>query len=253
MLRLAEPAYNRLATLQCRSRGEHNPSKLLQAQQAVSEIVMCRLTEALSVGTAFAALCTITLLLRRAMQPNAVLRHKFLLLCMAFCGVMLAPSHDAKALALSIGDSHQVGFLWPGIQPKTDNQNKATYVNHLIGMALGTVDVGSGEVYFRSNHSFESLPGAARALNGGGRTINVRTGGLYTYLFATYGGYGSEVWYVGNLSGIITIPFLATGHHLTGWTLFGPGGVGVPDGGNTVMLLGAALGVLALARRFLMR
>jgi hypothetical protein len=97
------------------------------------------------------------------------------------------------------------------------------------------------------------LPTAARALNGGGRTINLRTGGLYTYLFATYDGYGSEVWYVGNLRGIITIPFLAAGHYLTGWTLFGPRGVGVPDGGITVMLLGVALGVLALARRFLMR
>jgi VPDSG-CTERM exosortase interaction domain len=29
--------------------------------------------------------------------------------------------------------------------------------------------------------------------------------------------------------------------------------IGVPDGGITVMLLGVALGVLALARRFLIR
>jgi len=169
---------------------------------------------------------------------------------MAFCGAMLAPSHDAKASALGVGDSHELGFLWPGIQ---DNQNKAIYVNHLIGMAVGAIDVANGDVYFRSNHDFESLPTAARALNGGGRTIYLRTGGLYTYLFATYDGYGSEVWYVGNLSGIITIPFLAAGHYLTGWTLFGPRGVGVPDGGFTVMFLGVALGVLALARRFLMR
>ncbi len=170
---------------------------------------------------------------------------------MAFCGAMFAPSHDAKAFGLGVGDSHELGFLWPGIQ--TDNQNKAIYVNHLIGMAVGAIDVANGEVYFRSNHGFKSLPTADRALNGVGRTINLRTGGLYTYLFATYEGYGSEVWYVGNLSGIITIPFLAAGHYLTGWTLFGPRGVGVPDGGITVMLLGVALGVLALARRFLMR
>jgi hypothetical protein len=187
------------------------------------------------------------------MQSNAVSTHKFLLLCMAFCGAMLAPSHDAKAFALGVGDSHELGFLWPGIQRKTDNQNKASYVNHLIGMAVGAIDVANGEVYFRSNHGFTSLPTAARALNGGGRTIYLRTGGLYTYLFATYDGYGSEVWYVGNLRGIITIPFLAAGRYLTGWTLFGPRGVGVPDGGITVMLLGVALGVLALARRFLMR
>jgi hypothetical protein len=207
----------------------------------------------LPVGTAFAAFFTITLFLRRAMQSNAVSRDKFLLLCMAFCGAMLAPSHDAKAVALGVGDSHELGFLWPGVQRKTDNQNKATCVSHLIGMALGAIDVANGEVYFRSNHGFKSLPTAARALSGGGRTINFRTGGLYTYLFATYNGYGSEVWYIGHLSGIITIPFLAARHYLTGCTLFGPCGVGVPDGGITVMLLGVALGMLALARRFLMR
>ena len=124
------------------------------------------------------------------------------------------PSHDSKASALGIGDSRQLGFLWPGIQRKTDNQSKANYVNHLIGMAFGAIDVANGEVYFRSNHGFKSLPSAGSAVNGGGRTLNLRTGGLYTYLFATYDGYGSEVWYVGNLTGRITIPFLAAGHSL---------------------------------------
>ena len=176
-----------------------------------------------------------------------------MLLCMIFCGAMFLPSHDSKASALGIGDSRQLGFLWPGTQTKTDNQSKATYVNHLIGMAFGAVDVANGEVYFRSNHGFKSLPSAESAVSGGGRTINLRTAGLYTYLFASYDGYGSEVWYVGKLSGIITIPFLAAGHSLIGWTLFGPRSIGVPDGGITVMLLGVALGVLALARRFLAR
>jgi hypothetical protein len=120
------------------------------------------------------------------------------------------------------------------------------------GAILASVEVARGEVYFRSSHGFKSLPAAAWAHNGGGTAINLGTGGLYTYLFATYSGYGTEVWYVGNLNGIIAIPFLASGHHLTGWTLFGAAGVGVPDGGITVMLLGVALGVLALARRFLM-
>ena len=60
---------------------------------------------------------------------------------MVFCGAMLASSHDAWAL--SIGDSHELGSLWPGTQQKT-NQNKIVYVNHLIGMALGTIDVANG-------------------------------------------------------------------------------------------------------------
>jgi hypothetical protein len=185
------------------------------------------------------------------MGSNAVSNQKFFLLCMAFCGVVLLSSQDANAL--SIGDSHELGFLWPGIQKKTENQTKALYVDHLIGMALGTVEVARGEVYFRSSHGFKSLPAAAWAHNGGGRAVNLGAGGLYTYLFATFSGYGTEAWYVGNLNGIISIPFRASGHQLTGWTLFGAAGVGVPDGGLTVMLLGAALGVLALARRFLMR
>jgi hypothetical protein len=164
---------------------------------------------------------------------------------------MLAPGHDARAL--TIGDSQELGFLWPGTQKKTDNQNKVIWLNHLIGMAVGTVDIANGQASFRSNHAFKSLPTAVPILNGGGRTISLRASGLYTYLFATYNGYGTEAWYVGNLGGILTIPFPAAGHYLTGWTLFGPRSIGVPDGGITVMLLGVALGVLALARRFLMR
>ncbi|HZR05604.1 MAG TPA: hypothetical protein VFA61_07230 [Candidatus Udaeobacter sp.] len=185
------------------------------------------------------------------MGSNAVSKPKFLLLCIALCGAILASSQDAKAL--SIGDSHELGFFWPGIQSKTDNQDKALYVNHLVGMALGTIEVARGEVYFRSNHSFVSLPAASQAHNGGGRAINLGTGGVYRYLVATYRGYGTEVWYLGNLNGIIGIPFLASGHQLIGWTLFAAASTGVPDGGITVMLLGVALGVLALARRFLVR
>src|SRR6266487_5272456 len=175
------------------------------------------------------------------MQSNAVSKHKVLLLCMAFCGAMLAPSHDARAFAVEvdIGDSHELGFLWPGIQKKSGDQDRATYVNHLLGMAVGAVSI-AGQVYFRSNHAFESLPAALWASNGTGRTINLGASGLYTYLFATYKGYGSEVWYVGNLSGIVTIPFLAGLHCLIGWTLFGTCSAGVPDGWRH-----------ALARRFL--
>jgi hypothetical protein len=186
------------------------------------------------------------------MQSNAVSKHKVLVLCIAFCGAILASSHDAKAFALGMGDSHELGFLWPGIQESGD-QNRATYVNHLLGMGLGAITIANGQVYFRSNNAFKSLPAATQARNGNGRTINLGTGGLYAYLFATYNGYGSEVWYVGNLTGIVTIPFLAGWHCLSGWTLFGTGSAGVPDGGVTVMLLGVALGALALARRFLMR
>ncbi len=97
------------------------------------------------------------------------------------------------------------------------------------------------------------MPTAAWAHNGGGRAINLGAGGLYTYLLATYSGYGTEVWCVGNLNGIVAIPFRTAWYQLTGWTLFAAASIGVPDDGVTVMLLGVALGVLALARRFLVR
>ena len=176
---------------------------------------------------------------------------KFALLCTVVLGAMLAFSNNAKAL--TIGDAHELGFVNFGI-PSGD-ADRLTYVNHLIGMALGTSDKADGQTYFRSNNSFGQLPQAVLAghVNGTSTTINLGTG-LYTYLFAKYDGpnYGSEVWYVGDLSGIITIPATAGGYGLSGWTLFGPGVPGVPDGGTTAMLLGAALSVLGVARRYIM-
>jgi len=185
------------------------------------------------------------------MKINKSSTMKFALLCTVVLGAMLAFSNNAKAL--TIGDAHELGFVNFGI-PSGD-ADRLTYVNHLIGMALGTSDKADGQTYFRSNHSFGQLPQAVLAghVNGTSTTINLGTG-LYTYLFAKYDGpnYGSEVWYVGDLSGIITIPATAGGYGLSGWTLFGPGVPGVPDGGTTAMLLGAALSVLGVARRYIM-
>jgi hypothetical protein len=110
----------------------------------------------------------------------------------------------------------------------------------------------------RSMNLFASLPAADANIiaEGGGSdtTIDLGAGGVYSYLFAKYDGQNdlSQVWYVGNLTGIITIPaFGPNNHGLSGWILFGPGGVPTPDGGATVMLLGAGLGVLGLVRRYL--
>jgi VPDSG-CTERM motif len=176
---------------------------------------------------------------------------KFALLCTVLAGALLTFSSSARAVSLQIGDSHELGFVNYGI-PSGD-ADRTAYVNYLIGMALGTQADALGQHFTRSNNSFGSLPTAVFALNGTGTSVNLGSGGTYSYLFAKYDGpnYGSEVWYVGDLSGVITIPATAGGYGLSGWTLFGPGAPGVPDGGATVMLLGAALGALGMARRFL--
>ena len=196
------------------------------------------------------------------MKINGVLTGKVIVLLGIGCAVLLASAKDARAnrislppsINLTIGDQHELGVVQGNIP--NGNGVRRNYVNHLIGMALGTHDVAFGNDFFRSNNSFSPLPQAVLAglVNGTSTTINLGSG-LYTYLFANYSGQqtdgaGStfaEVWYVGNLSGLITIP----GTGLSGWTLLGPGIAGaVPDGGTTVMLLGAALGVLGVARRF---
>jgi hypothetical protein len=200
------------------------------------------------------------------MKINLVSTRGFALVLGIGCAVMFASANDAKAyrislppsINLAIGDAHELGQVTPAI-PEGD-ADITQYVNFMIGLSLG----GSGNVIIgphtnlvtRSMNDFGPLPGPATlALRGTGTTVDLGTQGTYAYLFAHYGGPGggfAEVWYVGNLSGIISIPGTAGGHGLSGWALFTTGG-GVPDGGATVMLLGVAFGALGMARQFLKR
>jgi hypothetical protein len=190
------------------------------------------------------------------MKINLIPTRKLALLCTALAGALLAFTPNAKAL--TIGDGHELGFVNFGIP--SSEQDRVNYTNHLIGMALGTSDQAFGQTFFRSNNSFGPLPtavivGPTVTFQNPPSTVSINIGtGLYTYLFAKYDGpnYGSEVWYIGDLSGTITIPGFAGRYGLSGYTLFGPGGQGVPDGGTTAMLLGAALSVLGVARRYIM-
>jgi VPDSG-CTERM motif len=201
---------------------------------------------------------------------------KFALLTAAFCTATFAFNHNVSAtphalppvIALGFNnDTHVVGTVTPA--SPADPTNVATYINFMIGLTPG----GSGtflapppppkntQIITRSTNVFANLPQAdANIIAQGGQndtTINLGAGGVYSYLFAKYDGKNdlSLVWYVGNLSGTITIPQLGPlGHGLSGWILFGPGGTppGVPDGGATIMLLGAALGALGIVRRYIM-
>ncbi len=208
------------------------------------------------------AMSTAQRLLFYSVMKSNTLANKFGLVSVAVCALMLGLGHNASAtphamppsISLAIGDGHELGFVNFGI-PSGD-ADRLNYVNHLIGMALGSQDDAFGQHFTRSNNAFGQLPQAVLAghVNGTSTSINLGAGGLYTYLFAKYDGpnYGSEVWYVGDLSGIIEIPATAGGYGLSGWTLFGTGIPGVPDGGISAMLLGTALGALGLARRFLL-
>jgi len=184
------------------------------------------------------------------MKINIIPTTKFALLLTAVAAALLTFTPSARAL--TIGDAHELGFVNFGI-PSGDS-DRLTYVNHLIGMTPGTSDKADGQTYFRSGNNFGSLAPAVLGglVDGTSTSINLGAGGTYLYLFAKYDGpnYGSEVWYVGDLSGTITIPATAGGYGLSGWTLFGSAAT-TPDGGTTVMLLGAALSVLGMARRYI--
>ncbi len=193
-----------------------------------------------------------------------------LALSAAFCAVMFAFSHNASAnrivgginiptTALTFNDTHVVGTITPGAP--ANPADVAPYINFMIGLTAGTSGTFHNpphtQTITRSTNLFASLPNAEvpGSVSGGGTTIDLGAGGVYSYLFAKYDGQNdiSQVWYVGNLSGIVTIPLDGPlGHGLSGWVLFPPGGQQVPDGGTTVMLLGAALGALGIARRYIM-
>ncbi|MGB9476396.1 MAG: VPDSG-CTERM sorting domain-containing protein [Candidatus Udaeobacter sp.] len=184
--------------------------------------------------------------------------NKLALLAVALGAAMLAFTPKANALTLAFNDQYVVGTMQFTPGNPADPASLQGYVNYMITLAPGGTGTFSGMPFTRSNNVFANLPNAVFLNNGHDTgtttTVDLGAGGVYTYLFAKYDGQNdiSQVWYVGNLSGIITIPLNGPlGHALSGWTLFGPGTPGVPDGGTTVMLLGTALGALGTVRRFL--
>ena len=124
------------------------------------------------------------------MKTIGIVTRKFVLLLGISCAVILASAKDAKAypkplppsINLTIGDEHELGVVEGNIPP--GEGVRRNYVNHLIGMALGTHDEAFGRDFFRSNNSFSLLPQAVLDghVNGTGTTINLGSG-LYTYLF----------------------------------------------------------------------
>jgi hypothetical protein len=100
------------------------------------------------------------------------------------------------------------------------------------------------------------LAGAVQVSNLTGLTIDVDITG-WTYIKLAWDG-RDQFYFVGDETGTLTFNstvFNQNGdpQNLSHYALFNPfTPPGVPDGGTTVMLLGAALGALGMARRFLM-
>jgi VPDSG-CTERM motif len=189
---------------------------------------------------------------------------KLALVSAAVCAAVLAFTPNANALGLTFTDQYVVGTTNPGNPPP--NGNVAIWINYMITLGPGQSGTIQNQTVTRSMNVFANLPTANANAPGLIRNENPvgvnglvhinlgATAGTYSYLFAKYDGQNdiSQVWYVGDLSGEITIPVNGPlGHGISVYILFPGTPGGVPDGGTTAMLLGAALGALGMARRFL--
>src|SRR5262249_41621790 len=124
-----------------------------------------------------------------------------------------------------------------------------------LGSSDHLVINGQDSLVTRSNNEFGPLSGSATlALTGEGRAVKLGTLGTYDYLLAKYNGSNgvSKFWYVGDLTGTMIIPAISAEYGRPSWTLFTSTSQSVPDGGASVVLLGAALGALGLVRRYLL-
>src|SRR5262249_17759268 len=126
----------------------------------------------------------------------------------AYACFMSVAGDVGAAVSLSLHDSHELGFVDPGL-PAGD-PFVAPYVNQLIGMGLSTSTVIGGTTFLRSGNVFSPLDPAVlgpRTTYGEitATTVSIALGSGYEYLMAKYDGpnYGTEVWYVGDLSGTI--------------------------------------------------
>jgi hypothetical protein len=168
-----------------------------------------------------------------------------------------------NANALTYNDDHYVGQISPGTP--ADEAAEAVYAQYLI-------DLFNGSETVTSNVSFSGVPTAQNFVVGTGGLMPILpdlgatgtethllnssgsldtsgtydvTGVLYIYAYygngAPTGGEDGQLWYVGDLNGSVTIPKKALSHV----TLYGH----VPDGGATLVLLGAGLLAVGALRR----
>jgi hypothetical protein len=177
----------------------------------------------------------------------------------AFACMMGTLSHLSAVTTLTIGDSRTLGIIDPN-HPASPTAS-AGFIDILLDPlqvpipTLVPIQIGDNFYTRTSNDPLGGdYPDAVFAddLEGQFDDINLGTG--FLYLLAKYDGpnFGSVVWYVGGLTGLVDIPSTGGGFGISNTYLFnGVPSNGVPDGGTTLMLLGSALaGLGALRRRF---
>ena len=162
---------------------------------------------------------------------------------------------SSYGLNLAIGDSYYLGSVVQGTP--ADEDHEAAYINQLASMAPGTtandLEVIPGNPpdsndFTRSNNVFGALPDAEFLdKNDAGTPLTFDLTGSTQYILSKYG-QGSLVWFLAGYTGSVTVASSFNGHGLSHTSFFG-GNVTVPDGGATLVLLGAALSVLGMLRR----
>ncbi len=169
-----------------------------------------------------------------------------------FLGILLGVvSAGAIPIVLTTSSSQYIGSVDPSTP--ANEASEVAYINKLIGMGLNATTSFNGNELVRSGNSFGTLPVATllpdwdKDETNPSNVIDI-TG--WTYLYGKYGNgnaaIGAYVWFVGDLTGEVQVP----ADRLSHWSVYNGTSTSVPDGGTTVMLLGAALlGLGALKRR----
>jgi hypothetical protein len=200
------------------------------------------------------------------MKTNVIRSNKLALLSAAFCALMLAFSPNASAHLLDpfqfftngpIGNpSQELDYL----QTHGGGSYQPTFLP-ATSQFLGKFEAGGGvengaidiDTYVTVNVVSGSTWEISWNLTGSGFTLDgvlIKDGNVQGLgmLYRFYGVSADEA-----LIGSGTVTFDDPAKNISHISFFGsPGGGVVPDGGTTVMLLGAALGALGIVRRFLM-
>jgi hypothetical protein len=187
------------------------------------------------------------------------------------CAVGLATSArtaDALALTNTLGDPYFLGTVVDGIP--SDLTSEANYINSLLDMSVGELAKpcprDTDEQCDRVNSTLDvsgfDAGDDATAVNAVKVDADLSKGVPnpafdndaidvtgYTYLIAKYDAEqaGSLVWYVGTLTGLVSVPDSFNGKGISHYSLYGtpdnppPPDTSTPDGGTTLMLLGFAM------------